>query len=74
MGMAEEEREPLVASKAPQGAHRAQPTGHFAMAVQESGPTQRAWEGRLVDCCGNCDAEGWSTFAYVKYCSPIAWG
>lgn len=70
-----EERVPLVAPTIPGENVRAQPTGHVAMAVQDAPEGgQRDWDGHLLACCGNCDPNGLSTFAYVKYCTPCAWG
>ena len=47
----------------------------YAMNVnEEGGNTEREWDGPLWKMCGDCDQAGLSTFAYVKMCTPLAFG
>ncbi len=46
-----------------------------AVKVQEDGQNaERVWDGPLWKMCGDCDQAGLSTFAYVKMCTPFAFG
>ena len=47
----------------------------FAVNVSDEGQNaEREWDGSLWKMCGDCDQAGLSTFAYVKMCTPFAFG
>lgn len=67
-----EEKAPLI-SKPVNGAAPSKQS--YAVNVSnESRNAEREWDGPLWKMCGNCDQAGLSTFAYVKMCTPFAFG
>ena len=67
-----EEQAPLISK-----AVDASASGKQSTAVNVSGESQNAqreWDGPLWKMCGDCDQAGLSTFAYVKMCTPFAFG
>lgn len=72
MTVTDEEKQPLVAKEA-----TSEPAPTKVAVPVEGTPAvaeERDWDGHLLQVCGECDPLGVSTFAYVKYCFPVAWG